>query len=239
MSNYFINNNRSLALIVFTILFIGGCAHTGSLAPAPGANRIPGKDDVVFEKMAGVMMEAQINAWTGKSEILQKVTPLKIAIENNSGKALRFSGSDFVLVSPATGESYEGLPLYAIEDPVVVKSYTPILAPAFYHNNFLIAPYYSSIYKDLAVYNGPYFYDPHYYKRYFAFWGEMGFPTQEMREKSLPEGVLKHSGRIVGFIFFEKVSSKISLVNLQAKLIDAKSGNTFGTITIPFRVKKK
>ena len=240
ISNFII---KCAFLSVFAgILILFGCSSNGGLSPAPTAKKVAEKKNRVYEKESGVTLEAEAGLWQGNPEVAEKVTPLRIAIENNSGKALRFCVNEFELVSPTTGERFEALPLYVIkgtiEDPDVAKGYQPILAPAFYQYGFLIAPYLSSIYKEFSIYReGPYFYDVLYYNRYDSFWKEPDFPSQEMRERALPDGVVNNGGRIEGFIYFEKITAKTPLVNLNANLVEVKNEEPFGIITIPFLVK--
>jgi hypothetical protein len=65
---------------------------------------------------------------------------------------------------------------------------------------------------------------------------QVHLPTRSMLRKAIPEGVLANSASISGFLYFQKPggTSKPQMISYQANLVDANTGQQFGTISIPF-----
>jgi hypothetical protein len=86
---------------------------------------------------------------------------------------------------------------------------------------------------------GPYYYpfaDPFYGSPYV--YCDEPLPTRDMVEQALPEGTLENGGTVAGFLYFHDVSDRERQVLLQARLVDASTGQPFGQLTIPFEVRK-
>jgi hypothetical protein len=66
--------------------------------------------------------------------------------------------------------------------------------------------------------------------------GSAGLPTADMLRQAFPEGVLKNESSWTGFLYFENVGAHERQVTLQARLVDAGTGETFTTLRIPFQV---
>jgi hypothetical protein len=60
-----------------------------------------------------------------------------------------------------------------------------------------------------------------------------------MLEQALPEGTLEAGGRVEGFLYFQGVAERESQVVLQARLVDGRTGEPFGTLDIPFQVRRE
>lgn len=152
---------------------------------------------------------------------------------------LRLRYNEFALVSP-TGRRYAALPPYGVEgdvaDPTLVDAYDPV-TPAFTYDRFRVAPYYASVYPTLTPYNDPFYYDRPYYDRYYTVYRDIELPTQEMVEQVLPEGVIDPGGSVSGFLYFERVDPEAPRVRFRADLANARTGETFGEVSIPFTVE--
>src|SRR5690606_19690884 len=144
---------------------------------------------------AGVVLTTEVDAWTGNSEVLANVTPVKVTLLNNSGAPLRIQYRQFVLRAE-DGTSIPALPPYRIEGsvtaPVAVLEYDPA-APGFLHDGFRIDPVYADAYPGIVPYGYPIRRDLDYYNRYYARWRKP-LPTQEMVTQALPEGVVEPGG---------------------------------------------
>jgi hypothetical protein len=90
----------------------------------------------------------------------------------------------------------------------------------------------------MTVWASPYYYDPIYYDQYYTYWQTVNLPTAHMLRVALPDGVIQEGGSVSGFIYFERVSESVPSVRFEYQLTDATTGKTFGTINIPFVVKK-
>jgi hypothetical protein len=81
------------------------------------------------------------------------------------------------------------------------------------------------------------FYDPYYgpppYVRC-----EEPLPTEDMLGRALPEGSLENGGTVAGFLYFQGVADRERQVILQARLVDASTGEAFGELRIPFQVRR-
>ncbi|NOK22407.1 hypothetical protein HMI50_35890, partial [Corallococcus carmarthensis] len=87
-------------------------------------------------------------------------------------------------------------------------------------------------------YGGPWgspFYSPYYYPPYY----EQPLPTEDMLNNALPEGTLEPGGTQEGFLYFQGVARREDAVTLQVKLVDAQTGEPFGSLGIPFQVSTK
>jgi hypothetical protein len=56
-----------------------------------------------------------------------------------------------------------------------------------------------------------------------------------MLAKAIPEGVIEANGRLTGFLYFQQVQG--DTVTFTMELVDAKTGESFGHIQIPFVVR--
>jgi hypothetical protein len=102
---------------------------------------------------------------------------------------------------------------------------------------FYVAPYGSTLYPTMPTYAGEFPYDPIYYNTYYPRYRHVELPTPDMLARSLPEGVLEPGGRMAGYLYFEPVPEDAEAVRFEVQLVDAKTGQPFGAIAIPFRVE--
>ena len=58
-----------------------------------------------------------------------------------------------------------------------------------------------------------------------------------MLNLALPEAVLGNGAKVTGFLYFEKIG-EADRYTFEMDLVDAKTGERFGTVNIPF-IKKK
>jgi hypothetical protein len=223
------------------VLLLAGCATQSQLTPAPGDTELPGNSQAAVSSIDGVKVNIYTDAWHGNQQVPGVVTPLRVEIRNGSSHPVRLRYSDFKLVGP-DGKTYAALPPYGItgsvDEPHLVDVYPPLAAPGFDYDDFDVAPYYSTIYPDIPVWDGPFYYDPFYYNQYYTYWQSIDLPTHEMLNEALPDGVIKAGGRVSGFLYFQEVSTKLPRVRFEYDLVNATNGNIFGTVTIPLLVKK-
>jgi hypothetical protein len=249
---------HAVGMLTVAVLLSGwGCAGRSQLMPAPGASIMPNKPGVVDTTIEGVEMTVNAEAWAGDPAILDEITPIRITIKNNSGKPLLIRYRDFAIISQK-GKYYAALPPFkitgSINRPYAAEGYPIIAEPDFDYDGFMLAPYYSEIYPDIpSIYDDedfefdepdfgddywwPY-YDPFYYDQYYTYWQTIELPTPRMLRLAIPEGVIKNGGHISGFLYFQEVSPKLKMVDFRADLINAKNGNIFGAIMVPFVVRK-
>lgn len=259
---------RPLGVAALTILFLSGCAlsHHAYLVPAPSANLTNG-GHAATASADGVMITVVPDDWNGRPrDLYRDVTPMKVRIQNNSRNPLRLAYEDFQIEAP-TGQTYAALPPSQIgrqqyganvspTGPHVVETAWPIAArqdndhdvdrgtriiitPGFDWDDFYFAPYWGYGYSGIGVW--PYWWGPNtgYYNLYYPYMQSFHLPTRSMLRKGLPEGVIAPGGYVDGFLYFSKVNPKVSNVEFVAKLQQAKTGNQFGEIEIPFQVETR
>lgn len=231
--------HTSMALAVFTIAAaLGGCATT-KLEPASGAQQVSGLENAARESVQGVSVLVQDTEWPGSTPISQEVTPLRVAITNNSEQPLRIAYDKFSLVSPE-GLISSALPLYEIDgkvhEPVAINQYSAIADPGFLHTNFAVAPYLGSVYPSVRSAALPFHYNQYYYTAQATQWEGVEMPTPAMRIAAIPEGVLESGGRVEGWLYFKEIEDAERIV-FRADLANAETGSEIGEIRIPFDVE--
>jgi hypothetical protein len=221
---------RTFIMIVpFCLLMAAGCAQTPILVPAPDSSlQVTGMTAV--DKVKGVSVAASGDKWKGDVRVRDFVTPLEVTINNRHGSLLKISYSLFSL-RDTSGNLYSALPPYSVKG--TIREY----ASSYYCPGFYVAPYYSRFYPSMPAYEDPFYYDPFYYDYYYPCWRNINLPTPEMLDEALPEGVLRNGTEATGFLYFEKIG-KADHYTFEMDLVDAKTGERFGTVSIPF-IKKK
>jgi len=178
--------------------------------------------------------------WDGKDIVAKNVIPLQITIDNGSEDPIVISYNEFDLKNNE-GREYSVLPLYMYDidlDKIVMeKDYKVVPKPSYKLNNFYIYPLYSPIYTGIETTHYDYVVDPNIQKKYFL-WNAMDneLPTQNMRNKALTEGVLDKDGIVSGYLFFEDVLPTDEKVTFNFDIVNANTGETEGTIEIPYYV---
>ena len=225
-----------LSALLISFLLASGCARRVEVVPAPTATLVPGVKDAAEGKDAGVKVEAAGNAWSGYPYDLDSVvTPMEVWIRNESGKPLRISYRDETLMT-GSGKKYLPLPPYHIR--AAIQGLAPV-GPAFGFQGFFIAPYYAPYYRwEFNQWGGPFDYDWGYYPLYYGIW-KVHLPTRDMIRQAIPEGVLENGGSLNGFLYFQKAdrSHRKEGLTFTFRLVDAKTQQAFGEISIPFVVK--
>lgn len=227
-----------------------GC--TPVLVPAAGAVRVPGDGDCAYGEVAGVRVWACGNAWDGApGNLADLLTPVFVTLENRSGQKLRLTEEDFAL-SGSSGMRYAALPPYPgdlrSEAPmgpsVVLADYHPAVPPSAAPPRhrpgppsrfWVVRP---RVHVGVPVWPLPWlWWNAAWHQRYSAAW-PAPLPSQDVVRRALPDGVLDEQGVVSGFLYFQQVSGREAVVNLELALHDAETGTGFGTVRIPFRVRR-
>jgi hypothetical protein len=224
---------------------LAACATT-SLSPGPGATTVPGEADTVINRIDGVSVTVETNAWQGSRAVTNAVEPIRVTISNQGSSPIRLRYGDFALID-RNGRRYAALPPYRVEgtllDPVLADGYAVIVMPRFRFRGFYVAPYYSRVYPGIPVYPRRYYlYDPFYYDYYYADMTSAIRPTMEMLSLALPEGIIDSGGSVTGFLYFQRVRPSTETVTLRGTLVSlgtsdsSPGGAVFGEISIPYTV---
>lgn len=223
-------------ILFFAILWVaGGCATQTRLEPA-SVGVTESTFDVGIGSYKGVRLIADPDAWRGIPEVTEKVTPIKITVENNYGTAIRVLYPHFVLVGEY-GTRFSALPAFDIDEKIrTSEPASSTRAPALRSHYFFVSPHHHANMPGLPSTREPFPYDPLYYKRYHhGKWKEIALPTEHMKAVVLPEGDIHEQGIVTGFIYFEKVR-EVEHVELHMDLMEAEDGTIFGRIRVPFIV---
>ncbi len=219
--------NFYLFILVFSLHSFGaGCAYDKSLGPSSETNKVVGEEEGSIAEVAGVRITVRGNTWSGQPpNLAEYLTPLQTTIENHSGKSLLIRYNNFILANSA------GL-------------YVQALSPQEIKGNVVTGPSVNLLNPDAIPYGESYplpwednfTADPWYYARYYGIWW-MPLPTTDMYEKALREGVLENDRQLSGFLYFQKIDKKVPRISFNAKLVDAKTGEIFGIVSISLTIK--
>lgn len=231
---------RSSIAVMISLFAIGACAHEKVLEPAPGAALAPGLLNVAEASAAGVTVKVTGDSWKGDPQDLGTLlTPVRVTLENHSGKTVRVSYRDFTIAG-ASGFNYSAIPpmkaLGTISEREVSSLPTLRLA-GWEHRHFYVARHYSYLYPGLETWPGVFAYDPFYYDNFYSSWPQR-LPTKDMLSEALPEGVVQDGGSVSGFVYFQSVTGRESAVQFKMTLVDASDGKSFGVLAIPFQTTR-
>lgn len=228
-------NTGAMALAVtFLIAVLAGCTSTPELQPTAGAERLSGPAVGAEASAQGVQVEASVQTWDGTPRDLKQVEPVLLTIHNRSERPLRVQYKAFQLVA-ADGTHHRALAPMAIDKSATVRvqDFSPRYGSEF--SGFRSAPYWGPYYGGFGgIYTG-FGYESRYYDTHDL--RSIQLPTRDMLERALPEGVVDPGGSAKGYLYFEKLKQGLNRVHLQAQLVGAETGESFGSVSIPFDVK--
>jgi hypothetical protein len=241
-------------------LLAASCVSETKLQPLPSAPTT--RSGAVTTEAEGVRLVADGDAWRGSPSNLENlVTPVAVRLENQSGRPLRIQQEDFTLQGES-GFRYAALPPLELKEEglgvggsgqvsfgVGVGMAVPwAWAPGPFPSTYGWGPWGPGWYDPFfhGPWHGPWndpWYGPYGYGSYGPYVGGYWYPppeplpTRDMLRQALPEGTLEEGGTIAGFLYFQGVSEREGHVTLQARLVDANTGEQFGTLSIPFEVR--
>nr|QKW93760.1 starvation lipoprotein Slp [Vitiosangium cumulatum] len=244
--------------VLAVLLLAAGCLTETALQPLPSTPLTPSGASVATAE--GVRLLANGDAWRDHPSDLETiVTPVLVHIDNQSGRTLRVDGKQFVLEG-SSGFQYAALsPFELREEGLAVGGsgvdghvalsmgvglgYGPWgygfpgwygsgwYGPGWHGPGWWYGP---GLYDPWLV---PGWYGPGWYGPYTYWVPPEPLPTQDMVRKALPEGTLNPGGNVTGFLYFQSVGNREGQVTLQARLVDAHTGEQFGAVSIPFGVR--
>ncbi|OJT19272.1 hypothetical protein BO221_37965 [Archangium sp. Cb G35] len=251
---------RAPWLALAALLLAAGCVTTTTLQPLPSTPLA--QAGVAVAEADGVRLLAAGDAWRGNpSDLGRIVTPVKVHLDNQSGRPLRIDPGSFTLqggsrfsyaaLSPfemseegnaaVGGSGYEGGNVaMSIGVGVGVSPYWA-WGPGAAGWGYPWGPgWYGPGFGPgwYGSYYGPGWYDPFWgpYASWYAWPPPEPLPTRDMLRNALPEGTLEPGGTLTGFLYFQNVSGREGTVTLQAQLVDARTGEPVTTLSIPFGV---
>lgn len=225
---------RTRWLFVSVLLLTASCGGRPELVPSPEASLVEGDPLAARRTVAGVTVTAEPGAWAGRPASLRVVTPVLVTLDNRGAAPLLVRYSELALEGPS-GERFAALPPYDIEG--TATGYESAGGPSYPMMGFSVAPYASRYFPFYGTYGGDFFYDRSYYGTYYSEFKRIGLPTSDMVQKALPEGVVDPGGKVQGFIYFQNVAEGLRQVEFRYELVHANSGERFGIVKIPFRIR--
>lgn len=213
----------AVARLALLIALVAGCAPT--LKPAPYANAVGGRGQGVVGSAAGVRLVAHADAWRGRPPALSSVvTPILVTVENDGLHPLRLRYDHFALTA------VDGRRL-AARAPSDIEG--AVSEPSAHPRPGLVFPGIIGSIRGGTVYADP-FYDPFLADRLTPDFDRVELPTGDMVQFALPQQTLEPGGRISGFLYFDRVDRPASRIDLTFDLVDARTGERFGAVGIPF-----
>ncbi|MHA7627495.1 putative periplasmic lipoprotein [Corallococcus sp. M7] len=229
------------------LMLMAGCAAETKLRPVPEAGILQGGKSSAITEEAGVRLTADGSAWQGSpSDLERRVTPVYVRLENHGDRPLRLQYKDFALVGQESRFRYSALAPLSLrrasssrdtEEPASIR---PAMYPA---GRVWVGGGYGYGYGPWrgwgpGWYGGPWGWGSPFYGPY-PYYYEQPLPTEDMLNDALPEGTLEPGGTQEGFLYFQGVAHRENAVTLQLNLVDAQTGEPFGSMGIPFEVSTK
>ncbi|NOJ98084.1 hypothetical protein HMI51_34735 [Corallococcus coralloides] len=236
---------RALGVGALGLMLMAGCAAETKLRPVPEAGVLQGGKSSAITEEAGVRLTADGSAWQGSpSDLERRVTPVYVRLENHGDRPLRLQYKDFALVGQESHFRYSALAPLSLrrasssrdaEEPARIR-------PAMYPRGgmWVGGGYGYGPWRGWGPgwYGGPWGWGSPFYGPY-PYYYEQPLPTEDMLNNALPEGTLEPGGTQEGFLYFQGVAHRENAVTLQLKLVDAQTGEPFGSLGIPFQVSTK
>lgn len=231
-------HKRLVSTLLAAAALAAGCVTTPRLEPLASTPTTP--KGAPLAEDAGIRLVAHGDAWRGVPSDLERVlTPVRVRLENHSDRPLRVDVADFMLVGASRFE-YAALSGQQLSDASLTgvggsggeayESWRGVpWGPGFYgfrgrgfHGRGWFNPLYDPFYGPYASWYAP---------------APEPLPTRDMIRAALPQGTLQPGGVMTGFLYFQSVGEREHQVTLRARLVDARTGEAFGTLDIPFEVR--
>lgn len=218
---------RAAAVLAILGLVLGGCA--ARLVPAPTAQLVSGPGEGAEARQAGVTVEARVGAWQGHPADLEAhVTPVLVTIDNQGPRPLRVRYEQFELAG-STGR------LSVARSPFAIRGWVSEPLPGYALARPWVGFRIVGVHRGRAIVLADPFLDPFWYPPFYgAGFGRVGLPTGDMVALALPERPVEPGARVSGFVYFDRLGRDVENVDLVFHLVDARSGDEFGQVAIPF-----
>jgi hypothetical protein len=219
---------------------IAGCIPEARLQPLPEARSLAGDTSAAMAEAHGVRLVADGAAWDSYPKNLERrLTPVEVRVENHSGRPLSIR-YEFFDVEGASRFHYAAIPPLSLDE--VTDNGSPICTAGYWPRSYRWGWYGRG--WEPRPWRRPDWSNPFYDPYYDPYWSpyvrcEEPLPTRDMVEQALPEGTLEDGGTVAGFLYFQGVAEREKQVTLQAELVDARTGEHFGRLSIPFQVSRR
>ena len=211
MNNSLIFSNRLLVgriinfALILAIVFLAGCA-SRRLVPLPNGGLINPELRSAMKTENGVTVTVQASAWHGTpSDLGRYVTSLYVVIQNDTTSTLALVYED-VMLFDENRTQYN-----ALTSETVVK-----ILQAAYQGTYVFSPFFS-FYGSVFIGSGFFSYYPYYYP-FYPWWDYPVYyqvPLDDIFNQALMPGLINPNAKLQGFIYFQRIPSKIKNVTLE------------------------
>jgi hypothetical protein len=231
---------RTLVLGTLALLLGAGCFHHGRLRPRADTVQLSEEGSYAIAEAHGVKLVAYGASWKGTPRDVERhLNLVQVRLENHSGRPLSVRYELFELVGE---ERHTALELSDLRKAVSARALGLMRAPEKYGHH--LAPRRDLVASKpqhlpdmiLNPYNGT----PEHHAALCHSCGTedavQRIPSPDMVRLALREGPLENSRVREGFLYFEEARGVERQAALLARLLDARTGEEFGTLAIPFEV---
>jgi hypothetical protein len=204
----------------------GACARSGrgARSSAAGGPASP----LAARLVAGVGVIVSAADWEGNPPAdARGVTALQITLRNESGRPVLVRYRDFSLVT-ASGARHAALPPAPPEPP---RQGTQVFEPVYSSYGFSVAPDLRLYFPTYPATEDPFPADRAYQRATFATWPP-GLPSQQLRDRALPEGVLENHGNVRGYLYFAAFPGREPRLSFEVHMLAAPRGEELATTAV-------
>ena len=212
MNNLLLSHKRFLVSwiinfgLILVIIFLAGCA-SRRLVPLPDGGLINPELQRATKTEKGVTVTVQASAWHGTpSDLGRYVTSLYVVIQNDTTMSLTL-GYDDLMLFDENRTQYN-----ALTSETVVK-----ILQAAYQGTYVYPPFFS-FYGSAFIGSGFFYFSPYYFYPFYPWWDYPVYyqvPLDDIFNQALMPGLINPNAKLQGFIYFQKIPSKIKNVTLE------------------------
>ena len=225
---------------LFTALAVGTAASLGCAgSPDPELTARPQTtvltiNDAPAGRLAGVQVHVSPLTQRSRYQNEAEYHPARVEIRNASGRPLRVRYDAFALQSGGTAQSGPVPVLLIDRAGDNMPGMGGLSGEAWDQREYEIAGDYAVIYPDMQAYEGAFEVTSVDAYRSRAGGEPSGLRDRDLLASTIPEGVIRPGGRVEGTLWFEKLDQADSTLMFTMDLVDASTGEEFGTIEVPF-----
>ena len=225
---------------MFTALVVGAAASLGCAGgPDPELTATPqttvlSVNDARIGSLSGVQVRVSPVTQTSRYQNEAEYRPAHGEIRNRGERPLRVRYDAFALEAGGTAQA-GAVPVLLIDrSDDNMPGVGGLSTEAWEQRNFEIAGDYAVLYPKMRVYEGAFEATTVDAYRSRAGAEAGGIRDSDLLASTIPEGVIMPGGRVAGTLWFDNLAQADSTLVFTMDLVDASTGEEFGTIQVPF-----